>query len=570
MFYRSIKFHIILFLIFITLAVFWQLPSHEFVNIDDGVYVTNNPHIKEGLSIKSLKWAFTSFHAEFWHPVTWLSYMLDFELYGMNPGGYLLTNLLLHIVNTLLLFLFLNKTTGCLWRSALVAALFAVHPLHVESVAWIAERKDLLSTLFWMLTLLFYAHYVNHPKWSRYAGFSLCFILGLMAKPMLVTLPFVLLLVDYWPLGRFSSLKQDSHEKPFNRKKVFEAFIEKIPLFMISILFGIIAIIAQKSGRGLASPELFPIITRLANALTAYTGYLRKTFYPFDLAVFYPYAFQFDLWRIILSFSLLIFITLTAVYFIKKFPYFITGWLWFLGTLVPVIGVVKFGGAFAMADRYTYIPLIGVFVIFAWGGYDVMHRTGLKKAFISILAGICILFIMMSAWMQVTHWKNSIALFHHALEVTKRNFLAHKNLGRAYIDQGRIDLALPHFQNALDIEPENPTAHLNIGTCYLFYGEFDKAVTHFQKALTLYPAYTKAMVNLEKALSAQKNMDLAISIVKTAIQLNEKDPIPHKNLGDLFKKKGDWDKAVWHYKKAVELKPGYEDAKHGLENLNKK
>jgi len=569
MFYKLPQFKISIFLFLITLSVFWQLPTHEFVNIDDSVYVTNNPYIKDGITASSIKWAFTSFHAEFWHPVTWLSFMLDFELYGMNPGGYLLTNLLLHIISTILLFIFLKNATNSIWRSALVAALFGIHPLHVESVAWIAERKDLLSTLFWMLTMLFYARYVKRPRWPGYIFFSLFFLLGLMSKPMLVTLPFVLLLLDLWPLRRFDLFNKNSSEKRFNHHKIVRAVLEKIPLIIISTLFSLIALYAQKSGQGIASLNAFPFNTRITNALLSYAGYLGKTFHPFRLAVFYPYEYHFYAWQIIISSLALISITLFSIYFIKRRPYLITGWLWYVGTLVPVIGIVKFGGAFAMADRYTYIPLIGIFIIIVWGAHDILVRTGFRKAFISAIAGIILLVLMLTSWMQVSYWKNSITLFSHALNVTKNNFLAHKNLGTAFINHGRIDKAFPHFQEAINISPDNPTAHLNIGTCFLFYGELEKAITYFRKALELNPNYHKARVNLDRAISAQKNNDLAISIVTTAIQLNKKDPVLHFNLANLYKRRGKLKKAVFHYKQALALKPDYMEAKRGLENLVK-
>lgn len=567
MFCEHPQFKISIFLILITLAVFWQLPSHDFVNIDDSVYVTKNPYIKQGFTKNSIQWAFTSFHAEFWHPITWLSYMLDFELYGMNPGGYLLTNLLLHILSTMLLFIFLRYSTDCLWRSALVAALFAIHPLHVESVAWIAERKDLLSTLFLMLTMLFYVRYVKYPHWQRYLAFSLFFIFGLMAKPMLVTLPFVLLLLDFWPLGRFELFCKNISEKHLNRKIIYKAVLEKIPLLILSALFSFIALFAQKTGQGLASLELFPFKTRIANALISYAGYLWKTIFPFRLAVFYPYEYQFHVWQIILSSFLLVSITLFAIYLTKNLPYLITGWLWYLGTLVPVIGIIKFGGAFAMADRYTYIPLIGIFIIIVWGGHDIFQRSGFRKIFVSLLTGLFLLILMITSWVQASYWKNSITLFNHALHVTKNNFLAQKNLGTALIDQGRIDKAFPHFKEAIRISPKNPTAHLNIGTCYLFYGEFDKAIIYFEKALELNPNYQKARMNLNKALSAHKNTDLAISIIKKAIQLNENDPIPYFNLANVYRKKGELHKAIFLYKKALTLNPDYVDAKNGLESL---
>ncbi|MBW2569478.1 MAG: glycosyltransferase family 39 protein [Deltaproteobacteria bacterium] len=353
---------ICLFLIITTLAVYWQVTNHEFLNYDDDIYITKNHHVQAGLNLESAIWSFTSgtMVSNYWHPLTWLSHMLDFQLYGMNAGGHHMTSLLFHITNTLLLFFIFRRMTGNIWQSGCVAALFALHPLHVESVAWVAERKDVLSTFFWLLTMLAYCRYVEKPVLIRYFIVLLFFVLGLMSKPMLVTLPFVLLLMDYWPLGRIQ-LGQAIKEGNVKSQKTsfFHLVGEKIPFFLLTAVASVAAYITQQKGGALTCMDLMLLKIQIANALVSYVSYIGKMLWPGKLAVFYPHPGTLPIWESVVAGLLLISITAFVVIPRRRFPYLFVGWFWFIGTLVPVIGLVKVG-SFAMADRYTYVPLIGL------------------------------------------------------------------------------------------------------------------------------------------------------------------------------------------------------------------
>ncbi len=371
---------ICLFLVLATLTVYWQVGNYEFVNFDDDKYIIENFHVQKGLTRDSVIWAFTATHVSNWHPLTWLSHMLDFQLYGLNPSGHHLTNVFFHLVNTLLLFLVLKLMTGALWRSGLVAALFAVHPLHVESVVWVAERKDVLSTLFWMLTLWAYLGYTKRPGVKRYLVILLAFALGLMAKPMLVTLPFVLLLLDYWPLKRIElgqsaiGLPAASQPSTIANKPGAQAFrllLEKTPMFVLAAVSSVVTFIVQKSGGAVGALETYPFKIRMANALLSYVIYLKKMIWPQNLAVFYPHPGQsLPMWQAAGAGLLLVVVSIAVIRAGRRYPYLPVGWLWYVGTLVPVIGLVQVGDQ-AMADRYTYVSLIGLFIVVAWGVPDV-------------------------------------------------------------------------------------------------------------------------------------------------------------------------------------------------------
>jgi hypothetical protein len=371
-----------------TLAVFWQVLGHDFVNYDDPDYVYRNPNVQSGITLSSIKWAFTTGHAANWHPLTWLSHMLDWQLFGDNPGWHHLTNLFLHIANTLLLFAVLKRMTNALWRSAFVAAAFALHPLHVESVAWVAERKDVLSTLFWMLTIAAYLRYLERPGTGRYLLTLLIFALGLMAKPMLVTLPFVLLLLDYWPLGRFQfgqivkSVGQQSRKSlnAFSHWKLSRhLLLEKVPLFALSAISSIVTFLVQRTAGAVTSVETLPLKLRIANTFVSYLTYIQKMVWPSRLAMFYPYPDKTDLiWQTVVFALLLLIISLGVIWLMRRRRYLLTGWLWYLGTLVPVIGLVQVGDQ-ALADRYTYVPLTGLFIIIAWGVPDLIAKWRFRK-----------------------------------------------------------------------------------------------------------------------------------------------------------------------------------------------
>ena len=407
---------ICLLLIIATLSVYWQIQQHEFINFDDNEYITENKYVQQGITLKATIWAFTAYHSNNWHPLTWLSHMLDVELFGLNPRGHHLVNLFFHITNTLLLYFVLRFMTGSIWKSGFVAALFALHPLHVESVAWASERKDVLSTFFWMLTLLGYFWYVQRPLLRRYVLVILFFVLGLLSKPMVVTLPFVLLLLDYWPLNRLV----------FESGKTIPWRIiwEKIPFFFFITISSFFTYSAQTKGGVVKALEVFPLGVRVSNALIAYVNYILKMVFPFKLAVLYPHPGIHPWWKVVGAGLLLLIIMFFAVRSMKDKPYFIIGWLWFLGTLIPVIGLVQVGMQ-SMADRYTYIPYIGLFIIIAWGVPDFMKRFRDRRHWLSITAFLILLTFMGITWKQVGYWVNSERLYKHSINITSNNFILH-------------------------------------------------------------------------------------------------------------------------------------------------
>jgi tetratricopeptide (TPR) repeat protein len=439
----------------LTLAVYLPVLTHGFIRFDDPLYVTRNPWVKAGLTWNGIAWAFSANVASNWHPLTLLSHMLDCELFGMDPLGHHLTSLLLHTASAVLLFEALRRMTGAVWRSALVAALFAVHPTHVESVAWVAERKDVLSGFFWMLTLLAWERYVRQPSWQRYMAVALSLAAGLLSKPMVVTLPFVLLLLDVWPLRR---------EIP---RKI--RIKEKLPLFALAAASCVATVIAQSGAIGMASR--FPMNLRLANAVLSYVAYLGKTLFPSRLAVFYPMPTEFPAWKVMGAALLLASLTVLAL---RAARYVTVGWLWYLGTLVPVIGIVQVGGQ-AMADRYTYLPTIGLFLIAVW----TIPR---KAVWIPVLLALAI-----GTRLQLRHWQDSESLFRHAAAVTERNFIAHLNLAQIHADRGDRGRALEHFRTTLEIRPGMWQAQASLGNTLRRWGRPDKALPHLRNAVRLRP-----------------------------------------------------------------------------------
>lgn len=435
----------------LTLATYLPVLAHGFIRFDDPLYVTRNPWVQAGLTWDGIARAFTTIVASNWHPLTLLSHMLDCELFGMDPMGHHLTSLLLHTASVVLLFEVLRRMTGSVWRSAAVAALFAIHPTHVESVAWIAERKDVLSGFFWMLTLLAWECYVRKPSWQRYAAVALALAAGLLSKPMVVTLPFVLLLLDVWPLNRKVRVK------------------EKLPLFALAAASCVVTVIAQEGAIGMASR--FPLRLRLANAVLSYVAYLGKTLFPSKLAVFYPMPTEFPVWKVAGAALLLAALTVLALLARR---YATVGWLWFLGTLVPVIGIVQVGGQ-AMADRYTYLPSIGLFLIAVWG----FPR---KAVWISILLALAI-----CARLQLRHWQDSESLFRHAAAVTEGNFIAHLNLAQIHANRGDRARALEHYRTTLEIRPGMWQAQASLGMTLRRWGRPDKALPHLRNAVRLRP-----------------------------------------------------------------------------------
>ena len=514
-----------------TFAVFCQTLSHDFVNFDDNLYVYENRHIQNGLKVDNIIWAFTSTHAGNWHPLTWISHMVDCQLYGLNPGWHHLTNLLLHMANTLLLFFVFREMTENLWQSWFVAALFALHPLHVESVAWVAERKDLICTFFWILTMWSYVRYVEHPKTNRYLLVLVFFIMGLMSKPMIVTLPFVLLLLDFYPLSRVQfqhfAGRGHSHQRWIFRRMV----LEKLPLFVLATISSVITVYAQEQVGALKSFDRLPFIMRIANALVSYVKYIGKMIYPSKLAVLYPYPKILSWWEVTGACVFLVSMTFLAIRMIKRRPYFAVGWFWYIGTLVPVVGLVQVGGQ-SMADRYTYIPIIGLFIIIAWGVPDLLRRWRYNKNFHAIFATVLIPTLMIVTWKQLGHWKNSITLFEHALEVTSNNSTAHNSLGYALSRNGHTNEATKHFLKALEIRPHYEKPHLNLGYVLYEKGHTNEAISHFLKALEIKPHYEKTHFNLGIAFYHNGNINRAMEHFQEVIEIN-----PHNTTAKNYLKK---------------------------------
>jgi tetratricopeptide (TPR) repeat protein len=456
----------------LTWFVFSQTLWHDFINYDDPRYVYENTKITSGLSLEAIGWAFTHIHSTNWHPLTTMSHMLDCQLYGLKAGWHHFTNLLLHTIAVILLFLALQVMTGALWRSAFVAAIFAIHPLHVESVAWIAERKDVLSGVFFMLTLLAYAHYVRLPSLGRYLLVASAFACGLLSKPMLVTVPFVLFLLDYWPLDRL-------------RGQWWTLVLEKLPLITLSVGSSMVTLVAQKGAVGWT--EDLPILERINNAIVSYILYIWQMLWPIDLAVFYPHPEnRLPLWGIISSVLLLICATAAAIAVRKRRPYFLTGWLWYLGMLVPVIGLVQVGWQ-GRADRYTYLPQIGLYVMVAWGVADLTARWRHQRTVVSAAAILVIGLLSACGWVQTSYWRNSETLFKHALAVTTNNDVAENNLGIVFLGQGKVDEAISLLQAAVDLRPDNSPAHENLAKALIQKGQVSDALIHYHKLLELQP-----------------------------------------------------------------------------------
>jgi Flp pilus assembly protein TadD len=567
------KTFICLLLITVTLAVFWQVSNYEFVNFDDDDYVSENPHVQSVLSRQAIIWTFTATDTANWHPLTWISLMLDYQLYGLNPAGYHLTNLLLHSANTILLFLVLLGMTGSRWRSAFVAALFALHPLHVESVAWVAERKDVLSTMFWMLTLWAYLAYTKRPGVKRYLLIILTFALGLMAKPMLVTLPFVLLLLDYWPLKRIelgqggSGLPAASQSSTLTEKPGAQAFrllLEKTPFFVLAAVSSVVTFVVQKTGGAVGALEIYPVKIRVANALVSYVSYMVKMIWPQNLAVFYPHPGQsLPMWQAAAAGLLLLLISIAVIRAGRRQPYLAVGWLWYLGTLVPVIGLVQVG-AQARADRYTYVPLIGLFIIITWGVSKLLAQYRFRKTVLASLAAIVLVILMLVSKRQVRHWQNSLTLFQQAVEVTADNYVAHDSIGNALAQRGMLEQAIVHYQEALRIKPNLVNTHNNLGVALLRQGEINKAMAQYHQALLLKPDSAETHNNLGVALFTVGQLDQAIDHYRTAIKLDPNFSKAYNNLGNALARKGKLDEAISHYSRALELKADYPEAHNNL------
>jgi Flp pilus assembly protein TadD len=513
--------------------------------------------------------------------------MLDCQMFGLDAGGHHLTNLLFHILNTLLLFIVLRRMTDAMWRSAFVAALFALHPLHVESVAWVAERKDVLSAFFWLLTMWAYTRYVESPGLGRYLSALVSFALGLMAKPMLVTLPFVLLLLDYWPLGRLQRFQLGDHQN--QRTQAFHLFWEKMPFFALAAVSSTVTFLVQKSAGSVGSLETFPPQVRIANALVAYVSYLGRMIWPQDLAVLYPHSNLLPGWQVTGACLLLLSISLASIISCRRHAYFFVGWFWYIGTLVPVIGLVQVGLQ-SMADRYTYLPLIGIFMAITWGVGGLVTRWRSRTPLVAACAAACLLALMMGSWLQVRHWQNSTSLFKQAFNrpgsqeefrqaVTRhtealrtnsdyvsrdQDSKAHLRRGFALSKLGRRQEAVDHFTKALIIDPDSSSAHQKLGVVLAELGNFQEAIAHFTEVLRIEPDHAEAHYNLGVVLAKQGNLPQAMGHYSEALEVKGDYWEAHVNLGILLARQGNLEEASAHFIEVLRIKPDYAEAHYNL------
>jgi Flp pilus assembly protein TadD len=564
-------------LVAVTAAAYWQAACLGLVAFDDLDYVSENAHVLGGLTWQGAAWAFTTPEQCNWHPVTWLSHMADVELFGTWSGGYHLASLALHCANTVLLFLILRWMTGAAWRSAAVAALFAVHPLHVESVAWVAERKDVLSAFLGLLALIAYVWYVRRPGVGRYVAVFVLLALGLMAKPMLVTLPLVFLLLDWWPLGRLakkgSAAAPDAPTAPAaaaqeasRRRVALRLVLEKAPLLALSAASSVITYVVQQRGGATVKLEWIPPGLRVENAVLSYVGYLGKMLWPADLAVYYPYVRSPSLASVLAAAGLLAAISAAVAWGARRGrQYLAVGWLWYLGMLVPVIGLVQVGGQ-AMADRYTYLPLVGMFIMAVWGAADLAANWRHGQKALAPAAACVVLALAAATARQVTYWTDSAALFEHAAAATADNSFAHYNAGAALMRLGRTREAVEHYREAIRIDPVHVKARNNLGVFLADHGRTDEAIAHFRVAIRLRPDDPELHYNLGRSLAAQGRTQEAVAHYREAIRLKPDYVDAHNNLGNALAREGRTEEAIEHYRQALRIRPDYAIVHNNLAN----
>ena len=507
---------IIIFIIISACSVYVQVLNYDFINYDDDEYITENEFVKKGITEESVVWALTEFHAANWHPLTWISHMIDCQLFGLNAGRHHLINLIFHVLNSVLLYVVFRKMTGAIWQSGFVAALFALHPLHVESVAWVSERKDVLSTFWMMLTLLCYFLYIRKRKIVYYCFVVLFYLFGLMSKSMLVTLPFVLLLLDFWPLKRFHFQSTDFSVGDFFSHK--RLLVEKMPLFLLSALSCLITIFAQRSAEAIQSLAQIPLPQRIANAFVSYIAYIYKMIYPVNLSILYPYKGMPPFLEIAGSVFLIIFISVVSIRTMKSRPYLIVGWLWYLGTLVPVIGFVQVGTQ-SLADRYTYIPLIGLFLVISWGIAGLFSEWRYKKILLSFSSAIVLIIFFLITRQQVTYWEDGLTISKRATSVTSDNWLMENNLANMLVTRG----------------------------------EFKKGISHYFASLLIKPDNDLAYNNLKKVLSKIANNHSVAETMESAVSNRLENPVFYFITGKMFRDEDNIEKAIAYFKKAVQL-----------------
>jgi cytochrome c-type biogenesis protein CcmH/NrfG len=548
-------------LILLTVLVYIPIHNNAFINFDDNQYITENAHVRSGLSWETLEWAFTTFDAANWHPLTWLSHALDCQLFGLNPGGHHLISVLLHAMNVVLLFVLLQNLTGFTWRSLMVAALFAVHPLNVESVAWAAERKTVLSMTFFLFALWAYWIYVRKPSVARYLGVAGLFALSLMSKPQVITFPFVLLLLDYWPLRRLAIAKspnENNADLTLQKKSISQLLAEKIPLFLLSALSAVLTVRAQRAGDAVRTIGEYTLGSRVENAVMSYIWYVRDVFFPWHLAAIYPHPEGLtQAWKLVLASTVLTLITVLTIVVRKRSPYLPTAWFWFLGTMVPMIGLVQVGFQ-SRADRYMYVPMLGLLVATVWGAIDLMTRFKWSRVWLTCLCGIALVALSVAAYRQIGHWRNSEILWNYTLKVTDPNFKAEDNLARELADHGRTEEAMVHFHNALAFHDFGPTDLIMFGVYEQHHGYSADAIKQYERALrnTTDPK-TRAieLSNMGLAYADVKDAARARQSFDQALQIDPDNFPALIGSGILAQKSGNSELAIREYTKALSIKP---------------
>jgi protein O-mannosyl-transferase len=547
-------------LVAVTFAVFGQTAGHDFVNFDDPLYVSGNTQIQSGVSWQNIRWAFTHVHSHNWHPLTTISHMLDCQLFGLKPGAHHLVNVLWHSASAVLLFVLLASATQRIWSSAFVAAIFAIHPLHVQSVAWIAERKDVLSGLFFVLTLLAYLHFARKPGLWRYLLVLILFAGGLLAKPMLVTVPLILLLLDYWPLGR-SKRSEVGGQKSENGINWLRLILEKIPLFLLSIGSAVATLIAQRGG--IVPTAELPLAWRISNAISAYLIYIWQTIWPAKLALFYPHPGDLPIEETLGASAILALVTAAAFMFRRRAPYLITGWFWYLVMLVPVVGLVQVG-AQAHADRYMYLPQIGLCIAITWAAVDLVSRFQFRSEILGVVAPAIVVLFGWRAWIETTYWHDTERLWDRTLAVTGENDLAHFAMGEFFLNANRLDEAISQFQIVRARHPNDPAANFQLGSAHMEKGELELAAQNFEVALKAEPGNTEAETNLANVLLAGGHLDEALSHYRSVVTREPGSAQAHYNLAVGLHREGRLSEAILHYKEALRIDPRYPDAEYFL------
>ena len=546
----------------VTVIAFWGVRANDFLSYDDDHYVLENRNVQQGVTTERIRWAFTTFYGANWHPLTWISHMADWSWYGKNPGGHHLTCVFLHAANAVLLFLLLLYMTGFLWRAAMVAFLFALHPAHVESVAWIAERKDVLCALFWFATLLAYAWYVRRPSWRRLAWVAAGFACGLMSKPMAVTLPFTLLLLDYWPLRRIEFTRET---RPQWLSSCWELCVEKWPLFLMAAVSSIITVIAQKAGGAVAQLQNVPLGARICNAVISYCRYALLMLWPDPLRVFYFHEREnIMVSSAVLSAVALFLVSAVCWRFREKRPYCLSGWLWFLGTLVPVIGLVQVGDQ-AMAERYTYVPYIGLFVAVVWLAGDIVVEFPKLRTATQLLAVAVVVACAVKTEAQVKLWKDTATLFRHVLEIDSRGAIPNTSLGVAYARLGRHAEASEYLKRALEYSPNDYEAHNNLGTNLGELGLKQEALKEFRISLAIKPDQVAAHSKIGRILAETNQLPEAVEEYNQALRLDPDDAYAHNDLGVVLFQMGDYERAAEQFSDAIRIAPAYTDARRNLD-----